>query len=123
MKSKKSISYNTDPITMNNVAIAAKAMRVSVEEIARRAIKEFAGSLEPQQRTCKEGRTKASTVDIFDADTVKILQYVVTQTTLTQSTVVHQCLKKYLENYKPQIKQELEILGRQLNQVAESLVA
>ncbi|MFN6538116.1 MAG: hypothetical protein RM021_017460 [Nostoc sp. EkiNYC01] len=120
---KESISYNTDPTTMSGAVIAATAMGVSIEEIVRRAIREFASSLHPEQRSCKEGRTKATTVYIYDEHTKRILQDTVTRTHLTKSTVVHKCLKKYLEYYKLQIKQELELLKERLNQAAEALVA
>lgn len=108
---------------MNNAVIAATAMSVSTEEVVRRAIREFASSLESEQRTCKEGRHKATTVYIYDQHTIKIIQDAVTRTKLTRSTVVHKCLKKYLDYYKPEIKQELELLGKRLNQAAETLVA
>ncbi|MEH2067926.1 MAG: hypothetical protein V7K47_07120 [Nostoc sp.] len=123
MKSKESISYNTDPITMSTAVIAATAMGFSIEEIARRAIREFANSLQSERRNCKEGRTKATTLYIYDEHTKHILQEAVTRTGLTKSTVVHKCLKKYLEYYKLQIKQDLELLKERLNQAAEALAA
>ncbi|MFN6474188.1 MAG: hypothetical protein RMY36_031535 [Nostoc sp. SerVER01] len=120
---KKSISYNTDPATMSSAVIAATAMGVSTEEIVRRAIREFASSLKSEKRNCKEGRTKATTVYIYDEHTKRILQDTVTRTHLTKSTVVHRCLKKYLEYYKLQIKQELESLKERLDRAAEALAA
>ncbi|MEH2456970.1 hypothetical protein [Nostoc sp.] len=120
MKSK--ISYRTDPITINKAAIAATAMNVSIEEIARRAIVEFASFLESEQRNCKEGRSIAKTVDI-DGCTERVLQEATMRTGLTQSTVIHKCLKKYLEFHKQQIRLDFELLRNRLNLVAQALAA
>ncbi|MFN6475378.1 hypothetical protein [Nostoc sp. DedQUE07] len=103
--------------------MAATTMGMSVEKLVRRAINEFADSLQSEQRTCKEGRTKGATVEIYDDRTVGILQDAVTRTALTQSTVIHRCLKKYLEHHKPQIRQNIEAILEKLNQVNEVLVA
>ncbi|WP_100899151.1 hypothetical protein [Nostoc flagelliforme] len=124
MKSKKSVSYCTDPVTLNSAYTAATTMGISVEEIVRRAIREFANSLEESQsKTCNEGRSRGATVEIYDEYTIQILQDVVKRTSLTQSTVIYRCLKKYLEYYKPQIRQRLELILNQLNEESEAIAA
>jgi hypothetical protein len=120
MKSKKSVSYCTDPDTLNSASTAATMMGISVEEIVRRAVREFANSLEKSARTCAEGRSRGATVELYDHDTIQILQDTVERTHLTQSTVIHKCLKKYLEHHKPQIRQKLGLILNQLNQESKA---
>lgn len=110
-------------MTMNGAVMAATAMGVSVEEIVRRAIREFANSLESEQRTCKEGRSRGATVEVYDIRTIRILQDTVTRTALTQSTVIHKSLKMYLKHHKSHIRKEIELILEGLNQSTEVLVA
>ncbi|AUB37537.1 hypothetical protein COO91_03482 [Nostoc flagelliforme CCNUN1] len=37
--------------------------------------------------------------------------------------MIYRCLKKYLEYYKPQIRQRLELILNQLNEESEAIAA
>ena len=106
MKSKpspKTISYNTDEATRKRVWIAARARGVSVAEIVRQAIDEFADSLEAPNRDRSKGATA-----ILDQSGVEKVKAAAEKTGMKPSSVIHECLAIYVMAHKEEIKNAMQ---------------
>lgn len=117
MKSTKitRISYTADKSTKEKATFVAAAMGISVSEVVKRSIRDFALNLEPRKRTCGDNRSIDLTVEL-DPKTLNILKITAERTQMTRSAIIYKCLGKYIQSH---IAQAIALTQKRLKEMQE----